>query len=51
MGQEQTKAYKDRSASLAQVGVGTEQLLRLLDGIKTVGNTDSLPEAVALITR
>ena len=50
MGQEQTKAYKDRSASLAQVGVGAEQLLRLLDGIKTVGNTDSLPEAVALIT-
>eukprot|EP00946_MAST-07B_sp_MAST-7B-sp1_P005040 g5040.t1 len=50
MGQEQTKGYKERSDSLAQVGVGAEQLLRLLDGIKTIGNTSSLNEAVALIT-
>ena len=50
MGNEQTKSYKPRAESLAQVGVGAEQLLRLLDGIKRIGNTTSLNEAVSLIT-
>ena len=51
MGQEQTKRYSERTASLAEMGVGAEQLLQLLDGIKLINNTVSLTEAVSLITK
>jgi len=43
--------YNTRAQSLEDVGVGSPQLLRLLDSIRRCGKCDSLEESVDLIVR
>jgi adenylate cyclase len=43
--------YNTRAQSLEDVGVGSPQLLRLLDSIRRCGQCDSLEESVDLIVR
>ena len=49
MGNAQNSDYKTRASSLEAVGVGSAQLLRLLDSIRRCGQCDSLEESVELI--
>jgi adenylate cyclase len=46
-----TSDYATRASSLETVGVGSPQLLRLLDSIRLCGQCDSLEESVDLIVR
>lgn len=43
--------YAERASSLEAVGVGSAQLLRLLDSIRRCGQCDSLEESVDLIVQ
>ena len=43
--------FTSRATALESVGVGTAQLLRLLDSIRRCGQCDSLDESVDLIVR
>jgi adenylate cyclase len=51
MGNQQSGDYQTRASSLEAVGVGSAQLLRLLDSIRRCGQCDSLEESVDLIVK